>query len=424
MIILLTGASGFIGRRLVEALVHEGHTVIAAGRHPAPGAQRFIAADFTQDVAPEVWIPRLVGVEVVINAVGILRETGGQTFVKIHTRAPQALFEACSMAGVERVVQVSALGADSGTSGYFRSKHSADAFLRTLPLDWTIVQPALVYGPDGTSARLFTTLASLPVIPVPGRGDQHVQPIHIDDVIAAVIAIVAQRTAVRQTVPLVGPEPVPFAQFLRRLRDAMGLRPARVLPMPMLLMRAAAAIGSVIPGALLDRDTLDMLAAGNTADAAATTRILRRAPRPIESFVPAQARLAAAHEAKLRWLLPALRISIAFVWIWTAIVSIWLYPREHSLELLYRVGVPEALAPSMLYGAAGLDLIFGVATLALRGRRWLWPAQMGLIVGYTIIITLKLPEFWLHPYGPIVKNLPMLAALYLLYVLEEPQWST
>jgi hypothetical protein len=192
----------------------------------------------------------------------------------------------------------------------------------------------------------------------------------------------------------------------------------------MSLMRAAAAVGSLLPGALLDRDTLDMLAAGNTADAAATTRILRRAPRAIESFVAADARLAAAREAKLRWLLPALRVSIALVWIWTAIVSVWMYPREQSLELLYRVGVPQALAPWMLYGAAGLDFIFGVATLALRRRRWLWLAQIGLIVGYTIIITLELPEFWLHPYGPILKNLPLLAALYLLYALEEPPWNT
>jgi hypothetical protein len=87
--------------------------------------------------------------------------------------------------------------------------------------------------------------------------------------------------------------------------------------------------------------------------------------------------------------------------------------------LLERVGVPQAVAPLLLYGAAGLDFLFGIATLALPRRRLLWLAQIALVLGYTAIITIKLPEFWLHPYGPILKNLPMLVGIYGLYVLEE-----
>jgi cell division protein FtsW (lipid II flippase) len=73
----------------------------------------------------------------------------------------------------------------------------------------------------------------------------------------------------------------------------------------------------------------------------------------------------------------------------------------------------------MLYGAATLDLLFGLAILFLARRRWLWLAQLGLIGFYTIVIAFKLPEFLLHPYGPLTKNLPMLAAIWLLYQLEE-----
>jgi hypothetical protein len=62
--------------------------------------------------------------------------------------------------------------------------------------------------------------------------------------------------------------------------------------------------------------------------------------------------------------------------------------------------------------------------LFLRRRRLLWLAQMLLIIGYTIIITVRLPEFWFHPYGPLLKNLPMLAAIYLLYTLERTPWNT
>jgi len=126
-------------------------------------------------------------------------------------------------------------------------------------------------------------------------------------------------------------------------------------------------------------------------------------------------------EAQLRSLLPVLRASIAVVWIATGIVSLGLYPVEASYALLARVGVTPAWAPWLLWGAALIDIAFGLLVFALRGRarRWLWRAQMALIVGYTAIITWALPEYWLHPYGPVTKNLPLLAALWLLDALEE-----
>jgi hypothetical protein len=108
----------------------------------------------------------------------------------------------------------------------------------------------------------------------------------------------------------------------------------------------------------------------------------------------------------------------------TGIVSLGIYPVEQSYELLARTGVPAALRPLALYGAALLDLAFGVATLALRSARWLWLAQIALIAAYTVIISVRLPEYWLHPYGPILKNLPMLALLLLLFVLDSPRKET
>ena len=96
---------------------------------------------------------------------------------------------------------------------------------------------------------------------------------------------------------------------------------------------------------------------------------------------------------------------------------------EDSYRLLERSGIPAMLAPLMLYGASALDLAFGIGTLALppRWRRPLWLAQIALIGFYTVVIALRLPEFLWHPYGPLSKNLPMLAAIWLLYELEKGQ---
>jgi len=167
-----------------------------------------------------------------------------------------------------------------------------------------------------------------------------------------------------------------------------------------------------------------MLARGNAADAGPLAALLGRQPRAVRDFISQPA--ATRCQAQLDWLLPLLRLSIAAVWIWTAIVSAGLYPVADSYTLLVRTGVPAMLAPLMLYCASALDLAFGVATLAWprRSRRWLWLAQIVLIAFYSIVIAWRLPEFLLHPYGPISKNLPMLAALWMLYEMERPSWNT
>jgi hypothetical protein len=114
-----------------------------------------------------------------------------------------------------------------------------------------------------------------------------------------------------------------------------------------------------------------------------------------------------------------LRLSIAIVWLTAGIVSAGLYPVEESLALLARAGLTGSAAYAALYGAALLDFALGIATLAMRRRRRLWLAQMALIGVYTGIITIALPEQWLHPYGPVVKNVPILVALAMLYTLEK-----
>jgi uncharacterized protein YbjT (DUF2867 family) len=415
--ILITGASGFIGRRLADALRAAGHTVIEATRRTGH-SPAMVEADFTRDLEPTAWLPKLAGIDAVINTVGVLREHGEQTFERVHERAPQALFAACAAAGVRRVIQISALGADRGTSGYFRSKRRADEYLAQLPLDWTIVQPSLVFGVAGASARLFTMLASLPIVPLPGGGSQQVQPIHIDDLVAAITNLMQRHDFARRRVALVGPEALSMREFLARLRDVLGMPPARFLVIPSAFMRFAASVAQLSSRSLLDRESLTMLEAGNTADPADTCELLARPPRPVEQFVAADVRGFVERHAQLEWLLPLLRWSIALVWIWTGIVSLGLYPRDASLTLLARTGITAMLADVALYGAAALDLALGAATLLMRRRRRLWLAQFVLILAYTIIITIKLPEFWLHPYGPILKNLPLLVCLALLYRLE------
>ena len=423
--ILLTGASGFIGRHLADALVRDGHEVTCAVRdatRPQDSRFKYVSVDYTRDVDAADWLPRLSGIDVVINAVGILREHRTQTFDAIHHKSPRALFAACVQAGVRRAVQISALGADErATSGYHLSKKRADDYLASLPLSSVIVQPSLIYGSGGTSARLFSVLASLPLIMLPGQGHQRVQPVYIDDLVDAIRLLVDRDFGTAVYLPVVGPEPMALRTFIATLRAAMGGGPAHFFPVPLGFVRIAARAASLLPGALLDPETLSMLERGNTGDVGPLARLLGRLPRPVRQFIAPGEAAALRLRAQLAWLLPMLRLGIALVWILTGIVSLGLYPVAESYALLARVGITGVLAPLMLYGAALLDLGFGLATLLLRRRRWLWMAQLAVIGFYTVIITFRLPEFWLHPYGPLSKNLPMLAAIFLLLELEEEQ---
>jgi hypothetical protein len=169
----------------------------------------------------------------------------------------------------------------------------------------------------------------------------------------------------------------------------------------------------------MDVETWQMLQRGNTADASATRELLGREPRSVSTFVSPWGVNELRLSALLGWLQPVLRISIAAVWLVAGIVSMGVYPVEESYALLARVGITGSFAPIALYGAAALDIAFGLGTLFLRHRRLLWIAQAALIILYTFTITFFLPEFWLHPFGPLIKNLPILAAIWLLYELEK-----
>lgn len=428
MKILVTGCSGFIGQRLVAALLAEGHGVICAGRAAAPlGADvSFVPKDFRRDVTPEAWARCLEGVDLVINAAGIIAARDADDFELVHVRGPRALFDACVTAGVARVIQVSALGADAGArSAFHKSKRAADEHARALPLDAVIVQPSLVYGPGGASAALFGALASAPVTLLPGDGSQAVQPVHVDDVVRGIAAIAAAPSVRDATIAFVGPEPLSLREFLTELRAALGFGRAPCVRVPLSVLRLAARFGTWTRRGLLTVDTLAMLARDNTADAAPFAAILGRAPRGVDRFVEPWERAAARRDALLHWLLPMLRVSIAVMWIVSGVVSLGPYPVESSLALLADVGLTSRpLAAAALYGAAALDIALGVGTLVLRKRRLLWLAQIAVVVGYTVIISVRLPQLWLEPFGPVLKNLPVLAALWLLHATEARRWST
>jgi uncharacterized protein YbjT (DUF2867 family) len=422
MRILITGASGLLGQGLALALRGDGHSVIAAGRSAPPGLEEgFVKADFAEPPDARWWGPRLAGVDVVVNAAGIFRESGRQTFEAVHTVAPAALFEACARVGVRMVIQVSALGSDAAArTAFHRSKHAGDQALRALAVASAIVQPSLVYAPEGASTQLFHRLATSPVLVLP-RGGQ-VQPVHIADVVEGVKALITQRLRGSTTLAFVGPAPLSLRGYLAALRRGLGLSaPPAWLALPPGVFRGLGTLAGWLPASLLNRDSVDMLLRGNTADPEPFARLLGRKAMPPERFVDGGGAPALRAQALLGLALPLMNAAAAAVWIWTGLVSLGLYPVAQSLQLLSDFGLHGAMALLALYTAAALDLALGVLTLAARGRlrRWTLACQLLLITAYTVMISATMPHWWLHPFGPLSKNLPMLAVIALLLAREQ-----
>lgn len=271
MKVLLTGATGFLGRHIHTALRQAGYSTVPVARS--------LGHDFKRLQAPADWAPLLAGVDAIVNAVGIIGQTRSQRFDVLHTRAPQALFAAAQAAGVTRIVQISAQGADdTAFSPYHLSKRAADEAVRALPQPGWVLRPGLVFGPGGGSQALFIRLARLPRIPVVGDGAQGVQPVYVGDVVSTVLACL-RHGGPGQTLDLVRPNPLAFADWLQTLRQLQGLPATGLIHLPWPLAHLSAAVlGPFIP--IAQADNLRMLRQGHRADASAWLRFWGHTPTP------------------------------------------------------------------------------------------------------------------------------------------------
>src|SRR6516165_9376825 len=191
MRVLVVGAGGFIGRHIAIEAARAGHEVVACGRDTAqlrfmfPG-WKTTHCNFARD-GVEDWRQRLRGVDAVVNAAGIFQGDTANSLETVHVTGPRALFEACAELRIQKLIQISALGADDQAKSKFHlTKRKADSLCVTLAkshqlLGWTVVRPSLVIGRGGQSTALFAALGALPRPPRLAAGMWELQPLHVSD---------------------------------------------------------------------------------------------------------------------------------------------------------------------------------------------------------------------------------------------------
>ncbi|WP_158746917.1 DoxX-like family protein [Acidisphaera sp. L21] len=243
------------------------------------------------------------------------------------------------------------------------------------------------------------------------------QPIHVSDVARAVADLVASPSA-PETLNLVGPEPMSTDELTACLRTWLGLPPRHPLAMSATLLRLGARLGEALPDAALTRDALRMLEAGNVADAAPAAAALGWAPRPLTTGLAADpacaADLLAARMVPVRGVLLA---CLAAVWAGTGVASL-LVPAARADALLGGLGLSGELALAATRAGALLDLGLGLGLLPRRHRRFVLAVQLALMATYTALASVALPSLWLDPFGPLLKNLAILAATLALLTME------
>jgi uncharacterized protein YbjT (DUF2867 family) len=284
MRILVCGAGGFIGSAIARALHQAGHDVVhgtsprRAARQPDGSA---VPMDFATDTSMHAWLPRLAGMDAVVNAVGILRDTPARPMAAVHEAAPMALFDACAASGVRRVVHVSALGIADNSTRYARTKRTADEHLLAATqagrLDGMVLRPSIVFGRGGDSSALFMRLARLPLLWLPGPVLRaRVQPLAVADLAEAVAALMGPARSRHGMAALAGPQALALGAFIASLRSQTGRPPARTMRLPDLLTRHSARLGDVLPFSPWCSETLSLLATDNVADPAVLEDLLGR----------------------------------------------------------------------------------------------------------------------------------------------------
>jgi nucleoside-diphosphate-sugar epimerase len=237
--IVITGGTGFVGRNTARAFLEAGHEVVLTARghdRTDPGIRqtarsRFIGVGL-DDV--ESLAEAFAGANVVVHCAGINRETGAQTYQRVHVEGTRRVVEAARRAGVAKIIFVSFLRARPNCrSAYHESKWAAEEIVRGSGLDYAVLKCGVIYGKgDHMLDHLSRCFYTFPIFAFVGFQDKPIRPNAVEDVARIIKASSVNGALSRRTVAVRGPEELTLRQAVRRVARVVGRKPL-MFPMPL-----------------------------------------------------------------------------------------------------------------------------------------------------------------------------------------------
>lgn len=268
MKVLVAGGTGFIGRNLCGELTERGHEVTALARDPA-GADLPEGVDTSMgDVGAYDSIAETVGDhEAVINLVALsplFEPPSGTSHKAVHLEGTANLVEAAEAGGIERFVQMSALGADpDAETAYLRAKGNAERVVTESALEWTIFRPSVVFG-DGAEFIPFTKKVTTPYVTgLPGGGKTPFQPIYVGDLVPMLADALEDEAHVGEVYEIGGPEVLTLAEVTELAYAAEG-RSVTILPVPTPMAKLGLSVAGPLPFVPFGPDQARSLEVENT----------------------------------------------------------------------------------------------------------------------------------------------------------------
>ncbi|HSD36717.1 MAG TPA: SDR family oxidoreductase [Rhodocyclaceae bacterium] len=399
MRVLIVGGEGMIGRVLAERFRSRGHEVVVTSRRAAAGEGRL---DLAALPSCEALIGMLQGYDLLVNAAGIGPSRRAHDHETVHRLGACRLFDACVAAGVPRILQISALG-DPGTGSFIASKHAADEYLFGLPVDALVIRPSLVFSRQGETSRLLLSQAHMPVLVLAGIGDATIQPIHVDDLADALVPMIEKSKGPRGMVEVVGPRALSLADFVLGLRVTMGRGRTWRVPLPYWLSKPGFIVLGWLGFSAGGLQTLRVLRAGSVGMPGAICT--GRDPACMLTAIEAREERSRFARSMAVW---SGRLALSIVCLASALIPLVAAGHARSLEWLARFGLQDGPARAVFAVLIGVDLLCACAALTARTVK-AWLAVAAVVATYTLVMSVRLPELWLNPFGPLLKNLPMIA---------------
>jgi uncharacterized protein YbjT (DUF2867 family) len=398
---------------------------VAAVRDPGKFIRRFprataFAADLNSMTGEAAWLPHLDGINAIVNCAGAIHDRHGQSLAAIHADAPTALFRAAVASGIRKIVQISAVSVGAPTI-YAKTKLAADRALMALDCDWVVLRPSIVYGAGayGGTAMLRALAATPCAIPVIGAGDQKATPIHVDDLASAIALCLETDRCNGQVLEPAGPETLTLADMCQHYRQWLGLSPAPLLHVPRSLIALAAWMGDRVGSGPVTSTSLAQLDFGNAADGAAFAAATGLNPRSMtNALTTTPAQTGDLWHARAYLFRPLIRAALVLLWLGSGLAGLLASPPSiHAV--LSSLSLGETMAEFLGRGASLIDLAIAALLVWGRAPQFTFLVQTAMVVCYTVLFTFINPSLWVGLFGPLLKNIPILALIAVDRILAE-----